>query len=344
MNKGQFYPNKILKDCIYGHITIPDICVAFMDVPEFQRLRRVKQLGTSDYAYPSATYTRFEHSLGVMYLAGNMVDQLRKYVDIDNRTKELIQLTGMYHDIGHFAYSHLFDMFLSMLKDKDKIPEIFRLHDHEDRSIYFLNKVNKRLCLLTDEEEIFVANVIMGHIPPDQPNYLYQIVCNQECGIDIDKQDYLRRDSFHNGFPAFQSDYIILNAVVDKDGNIAYKNKAYNDINNLYRTRHNMFENVYQHHTSLKMYKIYFCMMKRLGLELFKYGERTDDYNIETLFRNSTETADLISQIDSRNLDHECDICSLYHPIKRVTVSGIIDNVRFLDNTIKGPIRYNCNL
>lgn len=322
--------NKIIKDCIYGHIIVPALCIAFMDVPEFQRLRRVRQLGMAHYAYPSAVHTRFEHSLGVMYLSGRMVDQLRKCAYISDRTKELIQLAGMYHDIGHFAYSHLFDVFLSRLEDTSTIPEIFQIKDHEDRSLYFLRKVNKRLKLLTEEEEIFVCNAIIGHVPEGNPSYLYEIVCNRECGIDVDKMDYLKRDSFHSGFPGFQSEYIMINTLIDSEMHIAFNRKVHNDILDLFSTRQRMFENVYQHHTALRMDKIYFCLLKRLGYNLFKYGDQTDDYNIDTLIRNSDVTMGLIDQVDNRNLDHECDFCHCYKPTKFIKQSGTIEKVRFI--------------
>lgn len=317
----------MIKDCIYGHILIPALCVSFMDVPEFQRLRRVRQLGMAHYAYPSAVHTRFEHCLGVMHLAGKMVDNLRRYVQISDRTKELIQLAGMYHDIGHFAYSHLFDAFLSKINSS---AGIFKLHDHEDRSLFFLRQVNSQLKLLTHEEEDFVANAIEGKVPEGQPAYLYQIVCNKECGVDIDKMDYLKRDTYHTGFPSFQADYIMLCATIDKENHLAFKQKAYGDLKDLFEARRRMYENVYQHHTSLKMDKIYFCMMKRQGLKLFTYGEKTDDYNIETLFRNSKETAELIQHIDNREIDHDCDICREYHPVKSVKKSGGVEAVRFV--------------
>lgn len=319
---------KIIKDCIYGHIRVPWLCVKFMDVPEFQRLRRVRQLGMSHFAYPSAVHTRFEHCLGVMHLCGKMVDYLKSYVDISDRVKELIQLAGMYHDIGHFAYSHMFDSFLKKSNIQD--PEIMKLHDHEDRSIYFLRKVNSRIKLLNDEEEQFVVNAIMGKIPDGHLPYLYQIVCNKECGVDVDKMDYLYRDSYYTGLPGFQSDYIMLCCVIDKDNHIAYKRKAYNEIKDLFDARRRMYENVYKHHTSIKMEKIHYCMMKRLGPKLFMYGDRTDDYNIDTLFRNSSETLELIQCIDNRNLDHECSLCKEYLTTKIYKPSGSIEYVRFV--------------
>lgn len=323
---------KVIKDCIYGLIHVPPLCVQFMDVPEFQRLRRIRQLGVAQYTYPSAVHTRFEHSLGVMHLAGKMVDQLRLVVDIPERTKELIQLAGMYHDIGHFAFSHLFDTFLSRLDETTDIPEIFQLHEHENRSLYFLRKVNKRLRLLTEEEEQLVCDIISGTELEGAPSYLYQIVCNKQCGIDVDKLDYVKRDSYHTGFPDFHADYVICNALIDSDNNIAFREKVRNDICDLFMTRHRMHERVYQHHTTLKMNKIHFCLMRRLGSKLFTYGEKTDDYNVETLFRNSPETADLIDALDSRELDHDCDICREYKSVQCIKPSGRIEDVRFTRN------------
>ena len=322
---------RIIKDCIYGHIHIPDLCVKFMDTPEFQRLRRVKQLGMAHYVYPSAVHTRFEHSLGVMHLAGKMVEHLRSYAEISDRKKELVQLAGMYHDIGHFAYSHLFDKFLELFPAVDTLDEVLRLKDHEERSIYFLRQVNKRLGLLTDEEILFVERCIMGRIPHDSRcPFLYEIVCNRECGIDVDKMDYLRRDSWHTGLPAFQSDYIILSSGIDSDRHIAFREKARGDIQDLFATRRRMHEYVYQHRAAMKCNKVYFCAMRRLGHEVFKYGGNTDDYNVETLIRSSPHLCELVDNINTRTIDHDCEHCNQYKIARSIKESGTVDQVRFI--------------
>lgn len=323
---------KLIKDCIYGHIIVPDLCVSFMDTPEFQRLRRVRQLGVAHFAYPSAVHSRFEHSIGVMHLAGRLVDHLRNYVTISDRTKELIQLGGMYHDIGHLSFSHLFDLFLSMqkLSGSMTIPEFFRITDHEDRSLYFLHKVNERLGLLTPQEEQFVSSVIRGEILSGQPAYLFEIVCNRECGIDVDKMDYLHRDGSRIGLPEFQHDYILYGTVIDMEQHIAFRSKIKSDINDLFVARHRMHERVYQHHTTLKVTKLYFCMMQRLQDELYEYGEQTDDYNIESKFRNHPMTIALTNSIDNRRLEHDCEYCQQYIPIRSIKQSGCIENVRFV--------------
>lgn len=322
---------KIIKDIIHGHIPIPLLCQKFMDTSEFQRLRRVRQLGMAHYVYPSATHTRFEHSLGVMYLAGKMVEQLRRYVFIDDRTKDLIQLAALYHDIGHFCYSHLFDLFLEYTLLSADVHQIFKLKEHEDRSIYFLKKVNLRLQLLTEEEEKFVANCIKGKIPEnDKLCYLYQIVANKECGIDVDKLDYIQRDSVHLDLPGFKSNYIILNTMIDKDNHLAFHEKAGREIYDLFEMRKKLYHYVFHHHAINKLDKIYFCFMKRLGTSLYQYGDQTDDMNIETLIRNSSQCSDLTLALDNRELIHECEYCSQLTTSKVYKPSGTIDQVRFI--------------
>lgn len=322
--------SKIIKDCIYGHIHVPELCVKFMDVPEFQRLHRIKQLGLTYYTYPSATHTRFEHSLGVMHLSGKIVDQLRNNAEISERTKHIIQLAGMYHDIGHFAFSHLFDKFLDQININDNIHDIFKLRHHEDRSIYLLLQVNSRLKLLSKEEENFVKDIINGDCKNKTEPYLYQIVCNSECGIDADKMDYLNRDSQRTGLPGFQSDYIILNTILDNDKFIAFKIKAKRDIQDLFDARRRMFDNVYHHHTTIKLEKIYLCFMERLGSRLFQYGEHTDDYNIESLIRTLEDLRTVVSELETRKLNHNCEYCNKYTLHREYKSSGTVDEVRFI--------------
>lgn len=237
-----------IKDCIYRFIEVDPICQQFMDTPEFQRLRHIKQLGMVHYVYPSAVHTRFEHSLGVMHLAGRMIDSLKRNgYEITARDKQLCQLTGLLHDIGHIAYSHLLDEFL---KTSGK-------PGHEERSVSLLININNRLKILSQEEEDMVCNMIRGIQPHNNciKPFLYQIVCNESCGIDVDRLDYLQRDAYHTGMSGFQPDYLIECARIGENGDLCFLNKARKEIKSMYNARAHMFETVYRHKTVIKIEK-----------------------------------------------------------------------------------------
>jgi HD superfamily phosphohydrolase len=301
-----------------------------MDTVEFQKLARIKQLALSYHVYPSAVHTRKEHSIGVMHLTGVVVDQLRNFVEISNREKELLQLAGLYHDVGHTAYSHMFDDFLENYHLQCK--GFFSMKDHEHRSIFILKIVNEKLNNpLTLEELKFVENVILGNINNDNKAYLYQIVNNKSCGIDTDKMDYLYRDAYHTGMAKFQPSYIIHNMVVDTfSSEIMFKSKSKEDIKDLFDTRTRMFKQVYKHHTVEKINQIYKCAMKSIDPQkLFQYDIMTDDMNIETLLRSEEASRKIIEQVDLRNFNHKCPLCVNHH----ITIkeSGNISSVKFLN-------------
>lgn len=240
----------IIKDPIYGFIEVPKICKKFMDTPEFQRLRNIKQLGFTYFVYPSATHTRFEHCLGVMHLSGEVVEQLRKNGEIRDRDKELVQLAGLFHDIGHVATSHLIDY---MLKEE-------QINDtHEQRSCKLLEDINNRLNLLTKDEVEKVYRMIHGscnYEDEDENHFLFQIISNKKCGLDVDRFDYLQRDAYHIGLPRFSSEYIIKCMKVDDNRDICFLKKAYTDIQTLFETRKRMFTLVYRHKSVMRAEKI----------------------------------------------------------------------------------------
>ena len=304
---------RVIKDCIYKYVTVSPLCGMFLDQPEFQRLRRIKQLGNVHRVYPSAVHTRFEHSIGVMHLAGVVAVQLK----IDHRTAELIKLAGLYHDIGHMPYSHLFDKVLKIIK-----PANIEI-DHEDRSVNTFLKVSKRLQQLTHEEEQFVCACIKGTPLLNYDRYLFQIVCGN---FDVDAMDYLQRDSYHAGMASFQAHYIILNMSINKNKELCFNIKAKEDIKDMYETRRRLHENVYQHRVSLAHDTMYICMILKIQDEL-NYDELCD-YKLDTLLMTHEKTKHIYKQIESRCLDHNI-LCGEFCPIviKRIYDSCTIDQV-----------------
>lgn len=340
MSNGNSGKNeKFVKDCLYKQIRIPPLCQEFIDTPEFQNLRWIKQLGHVHYVYPSAVHTRLEHSFGVMHLAGMMVDTLDRQpgVNITPRERDLIQLAGLLHDIGHHAYSHFFDHFVRDLP-ANIAPGVTK---HETRSLLTMLTINNRIKALSKSEIAFVGSCILGTLPPedsyhDRP-YLFEIVCNSHCGVDVDKMDYLLRDAYHTGMHGFQSDYIIINAKVDPTTkHIAFAHKTRIDIKDLFSTRQRMHENVYRHHTVRKIEKIYHCMMRRilhdyegLIIDSMEALEYDNDVLLEAQLQKRFGDT-LYQDLQQHDLDHDCEFCESYDLDAPITQSGSINEVIFV--------------
>lgn len=311
---GEDEKTKCIKDCIYGHIKMPSLCVAYMDRPEFQRLRRIKQLGNVSRVYPSATHTRFEHCIGVMYLARKMCRALGV---TNQRLIHLIQLAGLYHDVGHLPYSHLFDEIL----EQNKGYHILYPH-HEIRSVVIFQRVSNELGLLNNDEIRFVCACIQGDIPHGVRNplilnngfevdrvrdlYLYQIISSD---VDVDRLDYLYRDAFHSGMASFQAGYIILNARVHPTTRkLVFRKHAWHEIRNMFRTRLLMHDSVYQHRVSLQYDTLYMYMLKILFEAKIDFGlsDQLCDYRLDSVLLTHELTRDLYQKMELRQ--ELCDI------------------------------------
>jgi HD superfamily phosphohydrolase len=183
---------------LYGSIDITPTMKSILDTPQMQRLRELKQLGAAYYVFPSGTHTRLEHSLGVAHLARTIGSQLQRHhprLKITDRTIELLGIAGLVHDIGHGPFSHLYD---SYVKDIDE-------PDHEERGLVIFKELCKNYQISLTNKEIKIICEMVDPSPKNRHNWMYQIVANKSCQIDVDKIDYIRRDSYHLKFP-FGSD------------------------------------------------------------------------------------------------------------------------------------------
>ena len=128
---------KIFQDAVHGLIELSDIAIKIIDTPEFQRLREIKQLGAAYYVFSSASHNRFEHSLGVAYLAKKCLKELRSNqpeLNISDNDILCVEVAGLCHDLGHGPFSHIYDdVFLAK-----KLESTHRYRHHEMRSIAIL--------------------------------------------------------------------------------------------------------------------------------------------------------------------------------------------------------------
>ncbi|HIA07229.1 MAG TPA: HD domain-containing protein [Flavobacteriales bacterium] len=220
----------ILNDPIYGFISIQDgLILKLLDHPYFQRLGRIKQLGLTHLVYPGAYHTRLQHALGVTHLMGTAIEVLRsKKHDITKEEELAVTIAILLHDIGHGPFSHVLE------------NTIVSNVTHEDLSDMFMGRLNEEFSGKLDLAIKIFANKY-------RKKFLHQLVASQ---LDMDRLDYLRRDSFFTGVAegAISSDRIIktLNIV---DDNLVIDAKGIYSVENFLIARRLMYWQVYLHKT-----------------------------------------------------------------------------------------------
>lgn len=243
---------------IHGSIRVNPMALKIINTPEFQRMREIKQLGLCHFVYPAATHTRFEHSIGVYYLAGKMLDKIQQMypdkffdvpelggqINLNPKIIECIKIGALCHDIGHGPFSHIFDDYL--LKNS-----IHPNKEHETRSCLIMEMLCRRE--LNDELNDDHIRFIKSIINPEKKHIgaLYQIVSNYLNGIDVDKFDYLARDAINLGLAnRFDANRLINEFIIDDNNNISYPKHSSHEIYEMFHTRYMMHKKVYSHKTA----------------------------------------------------------------------------------------------
>lgn len=238
--------SKIIFDIIHGFIEVDELALSIIDKPEFQRLKNIKQLGVVHYVFPSATHTRFEHSLGVYFLAGELLTNLKNNqpeIDITKREIQLIKIAGLCHDLGHGPFSHLLDNYI--LGKSDNI-----FSEHENRSYNILGYMIKKYSLGISSEELeFISKIINPKEieTEDTREFIYEIINNERNGIDVDKFDYIKRDSLYCGLSYSMDCSRILKHIRVIDNKLCYLDKSFNYISDMYEVRNKLHKQIYKH-------------------------------------------------------------------------------------------------
>ncbi len=223
---------KIINDPVYGFITIDDVLVfKIIAHPFYQRLRRINQMAMAHLVYPGAVHTRLHHSLGAYHLMCNALGELRnKGVDITKEEEQGAKVAILLHDIGHGPFSHALENVL-----------IEGMH-HEAISLLLMNELNKQY-----NGQLQMAIDIFTNVYPKK--YLYQLISGQ---LDVDRMDYLTRDSFFSGVSEGVIGYDrIIKMLTVHEGELMVEEKGIYSIEKFLVARRLMYWQVYLHKTVL---------------------------------------------------------------------------------------------
>lgn len=287
---------KIINDPVYGFVTVPSALVfELIEHPYFQRLRRITQMGMSYLVYPGAMHTRFHHAIGAMFLMQRAVQVLKfKKIDFTEDEEEALYIAILLHDIGHGPFSHAME------------HSIVESVSHEHISLLFMNALNEEFNGKLDLAIKIFKNEY-------HRKFMHQLISGQ---LDMDRLDYLRRDSFYTGVSegTINSQRLIAMLFV-KDDKLVVEEKGIYSVEKFIVARRLMYWQVYLHKTSLVAEQLLLRLLKRAkeltenGIELpastalsyfLKNSVKEEGFTLDILNRFATlDDYDIISAMKS---------------------------------------------
>jgi HD superfamily phosphohydrolase len=297
----------ILKDPLYKQILFDKKFVKYLDLKEFQRLRYIKQVTFVDMVYPNANHSRFSHSLGVYNLMNEVINN--GLMNISKEDREALLLASLFHDIGHGPFSHIWE-------------RIFPDFNHEKISMKFLKKMGLNSAIEILEGKSKYSKLLSST-------------------IDVDKLDYMARDSYFAGvsYGVSETNFIIQHLFV-KEGKICIKASAISSVEDLITQRVNLFKTVYFHKFAIYYDFLFLNIFKRVKYLLDSSFDIEIDDNLLAFFKkretieNLYNLNDIIiqgmifkwSKSEDKILREFCE-CFLYRKKKFHIVNLKYDNV-----------------
>jgi HD superfamily phosphohydrolase len=254
--------SKIIHCAIWGDIEVSALARQIIDTPIFQRLHYIRQCGFSYKVFPCSTHTRFQHSIGVYYLVKLFLNTiLTKQPSLNTlslRTIELIAISGLIHDIGHGPFSHAFDILVSQITERDDTTYV-EIQTHEKRTEWLFRYMVKEYQIDLSLDEM---NYILSKInDPNQYVWYDHLVYNPFYYFDLDKIDYLLRDSHYFGLQQKIDVTRILQNCRVKNNQLCFSSRIVDEIQFVFELRNKMYHSIYNHH-KIKVYEnlfVYLC-------------------------------------------------------------------------------------
>lgn len=302
--------DKEIRDPIYGYIGLTEKQLAVINLPVFQRLRRISQLSFAELVYPNATHNRFSHSLGVMHLARILSDYLRSphqaqrlELDLNDDDYEAIIWAGLLHDIGHLPFSHACEPIFAFYFNNDNFNKNKGKDYHVDIGARIIQDPRFGITRILEEKIVNkVCKLIKGDKTPETPDLLIEAMT----GIcSVDRLDYLKRDAYHAGTPEYaiiDSQRILTSLIPSPSGEVApvFKKKALYALEGVVLSYFYMYKAIYFHHAVRAAYLLF----QDIVWEAFEYGLKDklnnlfdpdfwnhfDDHHFLTILRTLNKT------------------------------------------------------
>ena len=258
-------PERIYRDSVHNLIRVETgeplgaLVSRLIDTAEFQRLRRIRQLGLAHFAYQAAEHSRFTHSLGAYHLATRILDRLSSKYSISDADQAAVRVAALVHDVGHGPFSHVIESILNF-HHEDFSSRIVLSHETE---------LGNALKGFSPGLAKGVAEIIHGNF---QPVALGQLVSSQ---LDVDRMDYLLRDSLMTGvkYGVFDLEWIIKSLEIDEQaGRLYVSAPGIYAVEDYLQARYYMYRQVYFHRTLRSAEAVLHSLLRR-AIRLFKDGQ-----------------------------------------------------------------------
>ncbi|MEM0006772.1 MAG: HD domain-containing protein [Candidatus Bathyarchaeia archaeon] len=312
-----------IKDPVHGYVYITEEEKEIIDSYPVQRLRRLRQLAGAEYVYPGANHTRFEHSIGVMYLAGKVAENPNVSQLVGEEEAEAVRIAGLLHDVGHGPFSHVFEHLLTKKLNKT----------HEDITAWIIkNSELKDVLANFGYKAEDIAELAVGSLSIRGKAFLNQII---RSSIDVDKLDFVVRDTYHTGAEyGFVDVFRLIHTFDVLDGNLAVDVGALSTLESFIIARIESFKSIYFHRVGRAAQIMLATALEKadeeLGLSAFKTPEEylaMDDYTVWTMLKNCKKSSPIIRNLERRRM-LKCAYEQTFY-VKDKTVSNIFGAEEF---------------
>ena len=309
-----------IKDPVHGYVYITEVEKEIIDSFPVQRLHRLRQLAGAEYVYPGANHTRFEHSVGVLHLAGLLVENPNLSEHLSEDEAQMIRVAALLHDMGHGPFSHVFEHVLIKFLNKT----------HEDMTTWVIQKseLGEIINRLGYDPDV-VGKLAVGSLHKPGKAFMDQII---RSAVDVDKLDFVVRDTYHTGAEYGYVDIFRLIHMLDiLDENLAVDLGALSALESFILARMESFKSIYFHRVSRAAQIMIAMAMEQakdeLGLIDFKSPEEylaLNDYTVWAMLKKCEKSKEIIDDLERRRLI-KIAYDRTFH-VRDKTISGIFGN------------------